>query len=250
MRAPLIAIPVVANSVGRYERYGLNTPYVSAIRAAGGVPVLVPVAAAPDECEVLLSRLSTFDGLLLTGGGDVFAEFYGQVTSNLVEGALRERDLTELMLTRAALSQGLPVFGICRGVQVLCVAAGGTLHQDIRADLPNAMDHRYHDGNPRSFLAHTVRLQAGSRLTTIIGSATEGDLPVNSMHHQAVDAPPPGFAVSAWAPDGVIEAIELDGNARQYALGVQWHPEELVPTHLRMMSLFASFVQACQEWNT
>ena len=171
--------------------------------------------------------------------------FYGQTATPHVREASRARDITEIALARAALERGLPVFGICRGIQLLCVAAGGTLHQDIQADLPDALDHRYQDGRPRAYPAHQVCVQADSRLGRILESAPGELLPVNSMHHQAVDTPPPGFAVVAHASDGVIEAIELDGDTAQFALGVQWHPEELVPDYTRMTSLFAAFVQAC-----
>jgi len=244
MSAPLIAVPVAEVTAESRALYAVNAPYVAALRAAGAAPVLLPVC---DPCDDLITCLAAVDGLLLSGGGDICPCFYGQLETPHIAGADRVRDVAEIALTQAALERGLPILGICRGVQLLAVAAGGSLHQDIRSAAPDALDHRYRPGNPRGRLAHEVRLQPDSLLARSLCVAGVAHVQVNSMHHQAVDALPPGYGVSAWAPDGVIEAIEANGGGRRYALGVQWHPEELVPQHPQMASLFASFVRACRE---
>jgi putative glutamine amidotransferase len=242
MTVPLIAVPVAEFSHDGRSLYAINAPYVAALRAAGALPVLLPVCDPPDD---LVAHLGAFAGLLLAGGGDVCPEFYGQPGTSHITGADPVRDVAELALTRAALEHGLPILGICRGAQLLSVAAGGSLHQDIQSSHPAALDHRYRAGNPRGHLAHPVRLQHDSLLACCLGAAHQEQVAVNSMHHQAVDTPPSGFRVTAWAPDGIIEAIEANGNGQRYALGVQWHPEELVPHHALMVALFRSFVQAC-----
>ncbi len=238
--APLIAIPLASASGEAALRHGINAAYVAAVQMAGGLPVLLP---PNDDTADLVARLDAFDGLLLAGGGDVLAEFYGQTSTTHIQGVDRARDLTELALAQAALARGMPILGICRGAQVLCVAAGGTLHQDVQAALPQASDHRHRAGHARDFLAHTVGLLRTGLLAQSLGRPRGAEVPVNSSHHQAVDTPPPGFEVAARAPDGVIEAIELNGDGRAYALGVQWHPEELVPTHRAMVGLFTVLVQ-------
>jgi putative glutamine amidotransferase len=154
----------------------------------------------------------------------------------------------ELDLCRVALERGLPLLGICRGIQVLNVAAGGTLLEDIEARVPGALAHRIDRSLPRNHPAHRVRVEAGSRLAAALGAGSGGgsarEMAVNSTHHQAVDRLATGFLVSARAPDGVVEAIEATGDV--YALGVQWHPEELVPQRGDMCGLFSHFLERCR----
>jgi putative glutamine amidotransferase len=152
-----------------------------------------------------------------------------------------DRDRVELQFARWAIAEGKPVFGLCRGLQIVNVALGGTLYQDIAAQFSGAIKHDCFPtaGYARDHLAHEVTVSAGSRLGTLIGAAS---LRVNSMHHQAVKELAPGLLPSAVAPDGVVEAVESPD--QPFLLGVQWHPESLVERDLRMRRLMAGFVEA------
>jgi putative glutamine amidotransferase len=184
--------------------------------------------------------LSTVDGLLLTGGGDVHPEEYQQQPSSRLLGVHRDRDRTELAISRAALASSLPVLAICRGMQVLNVAAGGTLYQDILADVPTALDHTHVP--PRHRISHRVRLEPGSRLAEILSPSR--DIEVNSLHHQAVDVVAKGLRVVGRAEDGIIEAVE--GERGTWIVGVQWHPESFAGIDDRFQPLFTAFVDACR----
>jgi len=209
---------------------------VRAVRRAGGVPVVLPPLLGEGEAAPLLSRL---DGLLLSGGWDLSPHWYGGEESPLVEGVDRERDRMELALAREALRAGRPVLAICRGLQVLNVALGGILYLDIRAQVPGALAHRPTEGQPPDATAHPVRLEAGSRLASILG---EGEVLVNSFHHQAARDVGKGLVVTARAPDGIVEAVEHP--AHPFCIGVQWHPEIAPGDRGRMERLFAAFVEA------
>ena len=152
------------------------------------------------------------------------------------------RDAVELTLARWALADGLPVFGICRGIQVLNVAAGGTLYQDIASQVPGSLKHDYWPGHPRNLLTHQVTVNNDSHLAAILSGA---EVAVNSLHHQAVKDLAPNFMVVARSPDGLIEAIE--GHGHPFALGVQWHPEGLVEDAPPMRRLFEEFVSAARS---
>ena len=168
------------------------------------------------------SVVEGLDALVLTGGEDVDPQFYGEAPHRTFAAAEPGRDQFELALARAAIDRGLPLLGICRGVQVLNVAAGGSLVQDIDTDVPGALAHQV-DTTP-STIAHEVWVAAGSKLAALMADRLEGDaLMVNSRHHQAVRKLAPGFVASATAPDGVIEAIERPD--LPFCVGVQWHPE-------------------------
>jgi putative glutamine amidotransferase len=152
------------------------------------------------------------------------------------------RDEVELQITRRALDGGLPVLAVCRGIQVLNVAAGGTLWQDIASQRPQAAKHDYHPGYSERHLAHPVRVLAHSRLASVLET---DEVWVNSLHHQAIDRLGQGLRPTAHAPDGIIEAVEGTGSG--WTLGVQWHPEWLVDHDPRMLALFEAFRRACAE---
>jgi putative glutamine amidotransferase len=185
--------------------------YPAAVAAAGGLPVELASDADADD---LLSRL---DGLVLTGGTDIDPSLYGCAPSPELGEVDLDRDLWELALLRAALAQGVPVLGICRGAQLLNVGLGGTLTQHVELD--EGAGHPRFDGD-RSELAHHVRMQPGSVAASVFGA----QLDVNSLHHQTLDLLGDGLTASGHAADGVIEVIELTGRP---VLAVQWHPEML-----------------------
>ena len=188
----------------------------SLARAGAQVRPLAPSLGGADEA------LDGLDALVLTGGGDVDPQHYGEAPHPTFSPAEPGRDAFELALARAALDRGMPLLAICRGVQVLNVAAGGSLVQDIETQVPGALVHRV-ETTP-SAIAHEVWVATGSALARLLADRIEGDaLLVNSRHHQAVKQLAPGFVASATAPDGVIEAIERPD--LPFCVGVQWHPE-------------------------
>jgi putative glutamine amidotransferase len=213
--------------------------YIAALEQAGAtVRVLQP------GTDVLPDVLNELDGVLLTGGPDVRPSLYGATTTHATVEINDERDAYELPLARAALEARVPMLAICRGVQVLNVAAGGTLIQDLPSARPSDINHSVVE--PRTAIAHDVRLTAGSHLAATLADQLSADnrLEVNSRHHQAIDRVADGFAVVATAPDGTIEAIESTSRAKDgFCIGVQWHPENFYRTG-ESAGLFRAFVTA------
>jgi putative glutamine amidotransferase len=242
---PLIGVPCFADrdlAEGHSPRYAHNRAYVECLWRAGGAVVLIPPATDPDLLRPIYESL---DGLLLSGGGDIQPHLYRQDVQAQLVWVDPERDVTELEMNRWALEDGLPVLAICRGLQVLNVACGGTLIQDIPTQWPGALAHRPAGEQPRWQPQHEVQLVPGSRLARIMG-ATRPVLGarVNSFHHQAAAVVPAALRVAAQAPDGVVEAIESPDRA--FVLGVQWHPEEMAGHDAAQQTLFAAFVEACR----
>jgi putative glutamine amidotransferase len=220
------------------ERSHLNATYVRAVQQGGGVPVLLPPHLGEGALAALCERM---DGLLLTGGGDLDPARFGQERHPTVYDVAPLRDDLELELTRRALEEDRPVLAICRGIQVLNVALGGTLVQDLPSERPGPIVHS--QTAPRHEPTHPVKVQGeGSRLGEVLGAP---EVQVNSMHHQAIDRLGGGLREVAWAPDGVIEGVEMPGPG--FVLGVQWHPEELVGHDPAARSLFAAVVEAARR---
>lgn len=241
---PLIGVPCRGDGSTSYKECHMNTQnssYVRAIINAGGAPFLIPLEACDDVLRILFEQA---DGILLTGGGDIDPRFFGKAPHPSLRDVQPARDELELTLSRWALNEGKPLFGICRGIQVMNVAAGGTLYQDIASQLPGADQHDfpYDSDSPRDLLAHQVNVEPDSRLGATLGN---GYLPVNSSHHQALKHVPPVYRVVAHSPDGVIEGIEAPHHP--FAVGVQWHPEELVAGQDAAQRLFLAFVIACRH---
>jgi putative glutamine amidotransferase len=188
------------------------------------------------DADVLRDQFNLLDGLLLPGGADIAPSFYGADPHPEQDPADVHLDEAELTLARWALSEKKPVLGICRGQQVMNVAAGGTLYQDIPTEISAPLVHR---SSERSALIHEITIETDSRLANLIGVTAVG---VNSMHHQSVRELAAGFLISARSADAVIEAIELADHP--YAIAVQFHPEELVPGHEASEKLFLSFIAA------
>ena len=245
MTRPLIGIPAQTLQAmdGIPENlphsWVMNARYHTAVAAAQGLPVMLPLLT--DDAETLRALYDRLDGLLLAGGVDLDPASFGEAAHPALGRTDPARDAVELRLARWAIADRKPVLGLCRGHQVLNVALGGTLWQDIAAQVPGAIKHDYFPtaGHPRDFLAHEVSLTPGSRLQDTFGA---GRVAVNSMHHQAVKALAPALRASAHATDGLIEALE--GDADHFLVGVQWHPEVFEPGDPATHRLFQAFIAA------
>ncbi len=217
--------------------YGLMPSYIEAVKAAGGVPILIPLGYDLDSLSAIVDRI---DGLLIPGGGDVDPSAYnGGHLHPTMYGIDPQRDETEISLLRLAIRESIPFLAICRGIQVLNVALGGTLWADITSEIPGAIVHDNPDSLPRNHLSHTVRANPGSLVGRLMGRS---EFWVNSLHHQAIRDLAPELSTTAEAPDGLIEAVEITGHP--HALGVQWHPELLIHDDPTMRALFGGLVEA------
>jgi putative glutamine amidotransferase len=235
---PLIGLPTLAIPPGpKPPRFGINQSYVRALVAAGCAPVLIPILDDDDRLRAIYERL---DGIVFSGGADVAPEEYGEQPIGNVNIIEAPRDRTELTLARWAFAEDLPTLGICRGQQLLNVALGGSLYQDLRHQGVTSVEHSDADGRARTALMHRVRLDPDSRLAQLIDETT---IEVNSLHHQAVKAVAPQLRITGTSDDGVIEALE--SSDRRFLIAVQWHPEEIdeLPWVQR---LFRGFAKAAQ----
>ena len=233
-------IGVVNLKESEFRLAALN-PYLDSVRRAGGEPILLDWTDDPVAVEWYVTRCS---GILFTGGDDVDPARYGQQPHEKLGSVTPERDTFELLLAEEALRQRKPIFAICRGCQLINIALGGTLWQDIPSQRPSETPHRPDVFGPEGFakLLHSVQPAAGTRFAAIVGEET---LAVNSLHHQAVDTPGKGLLVVAAADDGLAEAIELSEADYPFFVGVQWHPEHLSASEPRQQALFDAFVAAC-----
>jgi len=235
VKRPVIGI-TIGYSIQDREIFALRDDYVRAVERAGGLPVVL-APGTPEDAPVLLDHL---DGLLLTGGADVDPGLYGQPPHETVTRIIPERDALEVALCREALRRDMPLLAICRGQQVLNVATGGTLIQDLPSQWKGAVNHD--PEGERWSPAHDVRILPGTRLREILGQER---VEVNSFHHQAVKEPGQGVVVSAFAEeDDVVEGIEIPG--RRLTVGVQWHPEAFWDKDGRFQPLFEALVKACR----
>lgn len=237
---PLVGISCCTKAFGIYNtpNHAASDTYVRAVDVVmDAVPVLIPANGDASDVDTLVARL---DGVILTGSRS-------NVQPSLYEGPAHPegtpedsaRDSTTMRLIRAAISAGIPIFAICRGLQELNVALGGSLHQRLQ-DLPDRMDHStplHPNGRIRIGKAHGIRVVPGSWLHRIAGAAV---IPVNSLHNQGIDRLAPGLVVEGTAPDGTIEAVRLPA-ARALTVGVQWHPEYDFATDALSRNLFSAF---------
>lgn len=235
---PLIGIPSHSTyrDGSRRPIYGNNRSYVHAIEDAGGLSVLIPFLNDLSELETILARL---DGIVLSGGVDIDPRQYHEEPHPFLQETDPQLDELELAVARWALRAGKPILGVCRGIQMLNVALGGSLYQDVNDQCPGTLKHMNCD-LPRSQLAHPVYLQAGSYTAEALGTT---EFWANSLHHQAVKVPGKGVRITGRAQDGIVEAIEVVGH--RFAVGVQCHPEEIYKDVPACACLFAAFLEAC-----
>jgi len=203
--------------------------YVKTVLEFGGIPFLFSDISSEEDVNRLVDSI---DGLLIPGGGDIHPSFYGERPGGHLKGVYREKDFLDLTLVRKARSKGIPVLGICRGAQVINVAFGGTLYQHLKH---RGVDHV--QGLPYEYPTHEIRILEGSFLHKLVGKET---LKVNSFHHQAVKELGEGLKAVAWAPDGVIEAVEGEG----FLLGLQPHIEWLWRSDETWKKVFRAFIEA------
>lgn len=239
-----MALPLIGITTGRstsasgITQIGITENYIRAVQRAGGLPVLIPVSLDRDQLQELFPLL---DGILLTGGADIDPKRFKGAAHPRVYEIDPERDEMEIWLVRQAVEHHKTFLGICRGIQVINVALGGSLFTDIADQAPNPLRHDWYPDIPRDYLAHEVTLVSGSRLADILEMQTTQ---VNSLHHQAIQTLAPGLRPLAHAPDGLVEAVELPGHP--FGFGVQWHPEWM-PKSPEMTRLFRAFVQAAAK---
>lgn len=236
---PLIGITCADSAIDGKPYHRAYARNAWAIADAGGLPVYVPTGLDEAALRELYERL---DAVLLPGGPDVDPTYYGAERHPETKVIDDARDTLELTLARWTYADDRPLFGICRGHQVMNVAFGGTLIQDIPSQVETEQDHYAADDLPRSTVLHDVTLNPDSRIAAILGATR---VPVNSLHHQSVEHPAPGVVITGYSPDGVIEALEVPD--KQYMLSVQWHPEDLYNGDEAMKRLFESFVEAARE---
>lgn len=236
---PRIGIPTNLTLVeqGKFigmERLSVPRDYIHGIVRAGGVPILLPII---DSLEILKEQVNSVDGILLAGGQDVHPHFYEEEPSHFLEDVCLDRDHFEMEIVKEAYAQKKPILGICRGLQLINIAFGGTLYQDISTEYPD--NHYQHSQNARRDAAsHHVEILSGTKLHEVMGSEK---IVTNSFHHQSIKKLAPGFKATAFAKDRMIEGIErLDPSL---VLGVQWHPEMMLNSAPEMQRIFNLLVE-------
>lgn len=238
MSTPVIGIVTSRIQYNKKPVMFLNEAYVQAVLGAGAAPLLIPLGLPEETLRQAVSRL---DGVLFSGGGDMSPERYGSQSHPRVDGVDEDRDREEMALYAQVLNEGKPFLGICRGIQVLNVAMGGTLYEDILDQHPGAIKHDQYPNIPRDYLAHAVQITEETRLAKILGKPI---VEVNSLHHQGIRNLAPGLKASAYAPDGIVEGVEVPGHP--FGLAVQWHPEHL-QAHETMRALMRAFAEAASQ---
>ncbi len=240
-KIPLIGITCSRVTGGAWGQYSLGhfmdytySEYSQAIQYCGGAPLIIPEAQDSNTLSTIMDRI---DGLILSGGPDIHPRFYGEDVLPGLGEVDEDLDRMELEAARIALQKGLPILGICRGIQTLNVSQGGTLYQDISTQVPESINHvpKVDKGS----LTHWVRIETNTLLHKILRRA---EIRTNGKHHQAIKKPAPGLIVSARTRDGIIEAVE--DPLKKFVLGVQWHPEGTWKKDLHSKRLFQAFVRA------
>jgi putative glutamine amidotransferase len=236
---PLIGI-TLGHNVGSPPVYELGAAYLQAVTKAGGIPLLLPTSLPHDS---LLSLFRQCSGLLLSGGRDVDPLIYQSQPDPRAKGIDHDRDEAEILLIETARANDIPILAICRGIQILNVAMGGTLYPDLMQDHLGAQKHDFYPNLPRDAYRHTIMLSPGNLFQTIMNTDM---IRVNSLHHQSIKSPASGLQVIGMAEDGTIEAVVA--NDGKWIIGVQWHPECL-PEDTHAQQLFAAFIETARKRN-
>jgi putative glutamine amidotransferase len=251
-RRPVIGIPTQnLQSIGGVSAdippsWVMSQRYILTLTHAGALPWMLPLV--PEDTATLRGIYDVLDGVFLPGGADIDPATYSAERHPSCDMSDPPRDAVEMMLVRWAMEDRKPVLGVCRGLQIMNLVSGGTLHQHLAEDRPDGIKHDYFPfggAYRRDHLAHDVRIvEPGSRLARIVEADT---LRVNSMHHQGVQTLGGGLVATAVAPDGLIEALE-GRNEEHFFIGIQWHPEALSETDGRSRKLFQAFIAASAGW--
>lgn len=248
---PLIAVPTQTLQAidgipeGIPHSWVMNHRYFTALSLAGAAPFMVPLLRREEDEAALREIYERCDGVFLAGGVDVDPLSYHEDRLDVCGSTDADRDAIELLFTRWAMAEGKPVLGVCRGMQIINVACGGSLLQDVEAQRERAIKHDYFptQGFARDFLAHEAEVRANTRLHAIFAAQA---IMVNSMHHQGIKQLGDHLVPSVIAPDGLIEGLE--GSNGKYLVGVQWHPEMLIERDAGTQRLFGSFIDAARGW--
>lgn len=243
MRAPLIGVTPSAgdNSLG-VRAYNVAADYTQAVERAGGIPVILPL-----HVQNIHRLLDSLDGVVFSGGGDIEAQRFGQQNHDAAGGFDEERDTFEIAIMQAAFERDVPILAICRGVQVMNVARGGDLIQDIPTQTTSDMKHNQRaEGSGEHDVFQTTNVAGGDNPVT--AAFGEGSATINSFHHQSIGKVAPGLEVVATAEDGIVEAVYAP--KQTYAVGTQWHPERLASEHEAHQELFNQLVRAATEYAT
>ena len=238
MKRPVIGI--TASHDTEHDKLFINSVYLRAIRNAGGIPMTFPMEVTEDDLRDLVTLT---DGVLFTGGDDIHPFLYGEETDAKCGNVSQPRDSMEMALVPLVMEFGKPIFGICRGIQILNTAMGGTLYQDIPSQFKSELSIAHRQPFAYKVPSHTVDITPGTLLSRILGEE-HASIAVNSMHHQAIKDVAPGLEVCGYAPDKMIEAVYAPDYP--FLLGVQWHPEHLTTSQPDAAKLFAAFVDACR----
>ncbi|MEO7502735.1 MAG: gamma-glutamyl-gamma-aminobutyrate hydrolase family protein [Gemmatimonadaceae bacterium] len=223
----------------------MSQRYVRTLTASGAVPWIIPLL---EDAETLRAIYDKLDGVFLPGGVDIGPDSYEETPSSALGRTDPDRDRTEIMFARWAMNDGKPILAVCRGAQLLTVAAGGKLYQDLATEYPGAIKHDYFPKagvHTRQDLVHPVEIVPDTRLSRLIGTST---VLVNSMHHQGIRHLTPALIANAFSSDGLIEGVESADE--DFVLGVQWHPEDLADTEPSMRSMFDAFITAASAWRS
>ena len=233
---PVIGVTMSINF--KDKRFYVNDTYVEAVTAAGGIPVML--APQLDE-DYVYGAIDKLDGLLLSGGGDIDPAFFNEEDMDLSKNMSRKRDIMELKFVKAAAGMDMPILGICRGCQIINVAMGGSLYQDISLK-KGVFNHEQNRDEPGWYPYHDIILDEGSKIYGILGQRT---ISVNSLHHQAIKQPGEGIKITASSRDGVAEVIE--DTVHTFILGVQFHPEKMFGKDTRFLPIFDALITASSK---
>lgn len=238
MRKPIIGITTFWENRLKKLYNLVSYHYVRSVHMAGGTPILIPLI---DDKNAGYEYIKLIDGLILSGGEDVSPIVYGENPIEQVNLICDERDKFEINLFLEALKNNLPILGICRGIQIMNVALGGTLYQDIHAQRKDTLGH-YAKDTPVHNLYHQIHIKNKSKIYDIF---RQNEIRVNSYHHQAIKEIGDELIETAWASDGIIEAVEHIH--KKFVVGVQWHPEDLTVHHPIFLDLFKALIEACKK---
>lgn len=240
-KKPIIGITGAYVNHNEYmEGVYVHHDYHKSVAANGGIPIILPFI----NPELAIETLASCDGIILSGGEDVDPKFYGQDPHPNLGSTIPERDMVEIALVKYAIENNIPLLAICRGVQILNVALGGTLIQDIPSQVKEPIQHS--QKNDRSMDTHWVNISKDSLLFQVLGSDR---LRVNSLHHQEIDRVADDLRVVAQSSDGIIEAVEY-AYPTSFTIGVQWHPESMASSNHAMKDLFVDFINSSSKVST